>query len=61
MWKVTATGAITGATYIYRVDAPADATSNDVLCSAYGAHGAALRAGERDEPLAPGGTAEHVG
>lgn len=53
MWKVLAYGATTGSLFIYAVDAPQDASDNDVACYAYARHGISYRDGEVPEYLGP--------
>jgi len=60
MWRVTATGRDTGATYIYEVDGPADAPEMDIIMSAFRLHGQHKRDGQVTELLLPGATATHT-
>lgn len=51
MWRVEATGIESGATYVYEVEGPKDASPHWVFNSACLQHGALLRQGEVDEFL----------
>jgi hypothetical protein len=53
MWRVTGTGIRTGAEFVYRVDAPADAAQMDVVMSACREHGRNIQNGTADETLNP--------
>lgn len=62
MWQVTAQSQ-SGREYVYRVNAPENASKNAVTCAAYAAHGSKLRSGELDsgtEKLGPFSTAEWI-
>lgn len=51
MWRVEATGIESGATYVYEVEGPEDASPHRVFNSACLQHGALLRQGEVGEFL----------
>lgn len=62
MWQVTAQST-SGNEYVYRINAPEDASKMAVTMSAYAAHGSKLQTGELDkdtEKLGPFSTTEWI-